>query len=196
MRREKALAWKKKNKLCPRNSILSVVQTTVSSDALKMTQRSETARLPWQISSFPSLSQLSLVSHRYSPDCPVWVLQSHNLTGSQHLYVLRSIGQHHLRMVPLQGRRPLNEWMNKADAWDCHRKKAQRHLVYWSWLRYRTWKLRNWMEITEHLEAPGFVESCDKGCGNMGPLSQGAALHHDACLVCAQGRIKQSLVSH
>lgn len=127
---------------------------------------------------------------------PLWVLQSHNLTGSQHRYVLRSIGQHHLRMVPLQGRRSLNEWMNKADAWDCHRKKAQRHLVYWSWLRYRTWKLKNWMEITEHLEAPGFVESCDKGCGNMGPLSQGAALHHDACLVCAQGRIKQSLVSH
>lgn len=52
------------------------------------------------------------------------------------------------------------------------------------------------MEITENLEVTGFVESCAKGCGILEPLSQGTALHCDACLVCAQGRIKQSLVSH
>lgn len=52
------------------------------------------------------------------------------------------------------------------------------------------------MEITEHLEVTGFVESCAKYCGIMEPLSQGAALHCDAYLVCAPGRIQGSLVSH
>lgn len=65
-----------------------------------------------------------------------------------------------------------------------------------SWLKYRTWKLWDWMEVTEHLEVTGFVESCVKGCAIMEPLSQGAALHRDSYLVSAQGRIKQSFVSH
>lgn len=56
----------------------------------------------------------------------------------------------------------------------------------------RTWKLRDWMAITEHLEVTGFVESCAKCCGTVEPLSQG----DDACLIVSQGRIKQSLVSH
>lgn len=72
------------------------------------------------------------------------------------------------------------------------------------WPTYRTctvtWKLREWMEITVHLEviaqAMRFVGTCAGECGRMEPLPQCVAFHHEACLVCAAGRIKWCQVSH
>lgn len=101
-------------KQCLRNSILSVVQTTITkfrcSEHDTEEWHSQAAFTEaFKISrNFPSLSPSLVTQIDTLQIAPAWMLQSDNLARSQHVRVLGSVGQYHLRMILLQGRRWLN----------------------------------------------------------------------------------------